>query len=587
MPIELITGRAGKAHIGSEDDRAYHAYTAGSGRYILNGGGARVASANSIHINPAEILADGAHIRITGTGEEVNIDNGASSYKRIDVIALHYTRTGGESDYVENIELVAVKGTPADSDPTEPEMPKTGSLLDDVAETYFPLYSVLIDGLTPQEPQAKMSSYALPVDLGGTGASTLQALRKSMGLGDTTGALPIENGGTGATTAAAARNALGLGNTTGALPIENGGTGQTTLETAVAKMCGIGFGASKKITDCMNIDLSNPYSATNLPCIIGAENASTLASCPVTSGAFYAQRTVYPIKADDGRYHFIVYLHEMWPEPWRVWAASYNKDYQKWDGWHQISTRMESKPQFANDMMIRSLGGAIHLDNGTDLNNVKTPGTYCVTEHVNAQTIGNAPTKYSFKLIVEYNAGNSFYIKQTFTDLYFNTYVRKTGDGGQWENWVQTSAAYASLDGAMPVPYSQMGNAVAMFVQTADLTDEQAITVSTLYPEWKIGMDYEARQIVRDGGHLFRCAQKHTSSEQNNTSVASLWTKIDKAGDGVDVWQQPSGAHDAYNKGDRVHYPDADGPIYVSLIDGNTWSPDAYPDGWELEGGAE
>lgn len=134
---------------------------------------------------------------------------------------------------------------------------------------------------------------------------------------------------------------------------------------------------------------------------------------------------------------------------------------------------------------------------------------------------------------------------------------------------------------------TQRMTAISLFVQTADLTDDQAISVSTLYPEWATGVEYEARQIVRDGGHLFRCAQKHTSSEQNNTSVASLWTQIDKAGDGVDVWQQPTGAHDAYNKGDRVHYPDADGPIYVSQIDGNTWSPDAYPAGWELEGGAD
>lgn len=132
----------------------------------------------------------------------------------------------------------------------------------------------------------------------------------------------------------------------------------------------------------------------------------------------------------------------------------------------------------------------------------------------------------------------------------------------------------------------QRAAAISLFVQTADLTDEQAISVSALYPEWSNeGIEYRERQIVRDGGHLFRCAQTHSSSEQNNTSVASLWTQIDKAGDGVDVWQQPSGAHDAYNKGDRVHYPDGDGPIYVSQIDGNTWSPDAYPGGWKQEGG--
>lgn len=126
--------------------------------------------------------------------------------------------------------------------------------------------------------------------------------------------------------------------------------------------------------------------------------------------------------------------------------------------------------------------------------------------------------------------------------------------------------------------------AMSLFVQTADLTDEQAMAVSTLYPEWATGSEYDARQIVKHGGHLFRCAQRHTSSEQDNTGVASLWTQIDKAGDGVDVWKQPSGAHDAYGKGDRVHYPGADCPIYVSLIDGNTWSPDAYPAGWKLEG---
>ena len=43
-------------------------------------------------------------------------------------------------------------------------------------------------------------------------------------------------------------------------------------------------------------------------------------------------------------------------------------------------------------------------------------------------------------------------------------------------------------------------------------------------------------------------------------------------------WVQPSGAHDAYNIGDRVSY---NGKIYESTMDGNTWSPDAYPAGWK------
>lgn len=41
---------------------------------------------------------------------------------------------------------------------------------------------------------------------------------------------------------------------------------------------------------------------------------------------------------------------------------------------------------------------------------------------------------------------------------------------------------------------------------------------------------------------------------------------------------QPTGAHDAYKKGDRVKY---NGKVYESLIDGNAYSPDAYPAGWQ------
>lgn len=44
-------------------------------------------------------------------------------------------------------------------------------------------------------------------------------------------------------------------------------------------------------------------------------------------------------------------------------------------------------------------------------------------------------------------------------------------------------------------------------------------------------------------------------------------------------WVQPTGAHDAYNTGDIVNY---NGTLYKSVIDGNVWSPDAYPQGWEV-----
>ena len=43
-------------------------------------------------------------------------------------------------------------------------------------------------------------------------------------------------------------------------------------------------------------------------------------------------------------------------------------------------------------------------------------------------------------------------------------------------------------------------------------------------------------------------------------------------------WVQPTGAHDAYHVGDRVTY---NGKVYESTMNGNVYSPDAYPAGWK------
>ena len=63
--------------------------------------------------------------------------------------------------------------------------------------------------------------------------------------------------------------------------------------------------------------------------------------------------------------------------------------------------------------------------------------------------------------------------------------------------------------------------------------------------------------------------------------TARCWRQV-LAAEGVsmgDPWRQPTGAHDAYKTVDRVSFEGAD---YESLIDGNTWSPSAYPAGWKL-----
>lgn len=134
---------------------------------------------------------------------------------------------------------------------------------------------------------------------------------------------------------------------------------------------------------------------------------------------------------------------------------------------------------------------------------------------------------------------------------------------------------------------AQIRAAAMLQVAKANYTDEEALTVSSLYPEWSgEGVQYAVDDIVRVGNQPWRCVQAHTSQADWNPSAApSLWSRIDIAGDGIEVWTQPTGAHDAYNTGDRVHYPAKESPVYVSTIDGNVWAPDAYPQGWTLEAG--
>lgn len=115
---------------------------------------------------------------------------------------------------------------------------------------------------------------------------------------------------------------------------------------------------------------------------------------------------------------------------------------------------------------------------------------------------------------------------------------------------------------------------------SASLSDEDAIEAVELFDEWKTGTEYVPDIRVGHNGKLYRCVQAHTSQEDwTPDATPALWTEVAPEGV-IPVWKKPTGAQDAYNTGDRVHFPDADGPVYESTIDGNVWSPEAYQAGW-------
>lgn len=116
---------------------------------------------------------------------------------------------------------------------------------------------------------------------------------------------------------------------------------------------------------------------------------------------------------------------------------------------------------------------------------------------------------------------------------------------------------------------------------SAILSDEDALEAVELFPAWVADIAYAADERIRYGGKLYRCVQAHTSqTEWTPDQTPALWTEVALPGE-IPVWKQPTGAQDAYMTGDKVHYPDADGAVYVSTVDNNVWEPGVY--GWEEE----
>ena len=131
----------------------------------------------------------------------------------------------------------------------------------------------------------------------------------------------------------------------------------------------------------------------------------------------------------------------------------------------------------------------------------------------------------------------------------------------------------------------ELRRAVQLFANS--LEDEELIMeIATVYPSYMVGIAYEIGDIFRygtnsvDDPQLYQVLQAHTSAEEwTPDNSPSLYKKIGISDDGTPIWVQPLGAMDAYNTGDVVMY---NGQKYESLIDGNVWSPDAYPAGWQL-----
>ena len=146
--MELATGRQGKPHITSQQDRQKHQGIFGDGAYILNTGNMlepEVQSSNKIHIKDGALMFQGALFTVkVGTYDEVTINNGNQGMKRKDLIVARYTYDS--SDNIEAGDWAVIQGTPAADNPVVPEA-TSGDIQAGDSVVECPVFVVNLDGI--------------------------------------------------------------------------------------------------------------------------------------------------------------------------------------------------------------------------------------------------------------------------------------------------------------------------------------------------------------------------------------------------------------------------------------------------------
>ena len=122
--------------------------------------------------------------------------------------------------------------------------------------------------------------------------------------------------------------------------------------------------------------------------------------------------------------------------------------------------------------------------------------------------------------------------------------------------------------------------ATRKLIRVDELDENELLDMIDLYESYEIGKSYQADDIFKYEGKLYKVIQEHTSQANWVPSeLPALYLNL-MPDNVIPEWVQPTGSHDAYNIGDKVIY---EGQVYESTIDNNTWNPIDYPQGWKLE----
>lgn len=144
------------------------------------------------------------------------------------------------------------------------------------------------------------------------------------------------------------------------------------------------------------------------------------------------------------------------------------------------------------------------------------------------------------------------------------------------------------LDNIVAELKKEIKTAFETLVLSKNLSKEQKENILNQYKPYEVGKTYEENEKFTYKDKVYEVIQAHTSQTtwlpEATPALYKEYLNVEiqnEDGSKTEVIKefiQPTGAHDAYNKGDKVLF---NGKIYQSKIDANTFSPDQFADGWE------
>lgn len=143
--MDIITGKTGKPHVTSQQDREINMSMFGKGNVVLPIGQqmrAELTSSNNIRIYDGMLSMQGCVASIGADGyQDLTIESLTTGSERIDYVCAKYVKEN--STGYESISLVVVSGT----DGNPPTIADT-EIRNGATEAYFPLYSIKIKSAT-------------------------------------------------------------------------------------------------------------------------------------------------------------------------------------------------------------------------------------------------------------------------------------------------------------------------------------------------------------------------------------------------------------------------------------------------------